>query len=51
MADYKIYLSFQHLFSHLKFYMKQPGLKKPDILMNDDDWYERCDTEAWIGCR
>ena len=19
--------------------------------MNDDDWDETCDTEAWIGCR
>ena len=51
MEDYKIDLSFQNLFSHLKFYRKQPGLKKPDILMNEDDWDERCDTDAWIGFR
>ena len=27
------------------------GLKTPDILINDDDWYERSDNEAWIGLR
>ena len=51
MADYKIYLSFQNLSSHVKFYRKQTGLKTPDIIINDDDWDERCDTKAWIGCR
>ena len=35
----------------MKFYIKELGLKTPDILMNDDDWDQRCVTEAWIGCR
>ena len=48
MSDYKNDLSFQSLFSHVKFYMKvtedneefpnNKGLKTPDILINDDDW-------------
>lgn len=34
MADYKNDLSFQSLFSDMKFYRKQPGLKTSYILMN-----------------
>ena len=51
IKDYKNDLSFQNLFSHLKFYTKEPGTKTPDILMNNNDWDETCDTEAWIGIR
>ena len=35
----------------MKFYIKVTGLKTPDILINDDYWYERCDNETCIGFR
>ena len=51
MKDYINDLSFQNLFSHVKYYKKESGTNTPDILMNNNDWINERDTYAWIGIR
>ena len=59
MKDYRVYLSFQRSFTHVKYFMKFPEfyeqstiskvVRTLNILLNDDDWDNRYHEEVWIG--
>ena len=51
LKSYKIDLTFQDTFPHVKYYKHEAGIKPPKIFIDDDDWNEAHDTDVWIGLK
>ena len=51
LKKYKMDVTFQDTFSHVKYYKHEAGIKPPQIIIDDDDWNGAHDTDVWIGLK